>query len=113
MKFAIQCRVMPGSLEALKALRGRHLEYIEAHRDSIVIGGPSRDENGLPHTMIILLDVAGQEEADAFIRQEPYTASGQVFESVLVQPWSQVIPETAPGALRQAIENEQRNSQGE
>ncbi len=106
MKYSLLCRLKEGSLETLKALRGRHLEYIAAHETSIVLGGPSRDTDGLPHTMIIILDVPGQEEAETFSHNEPYTASGKVFESVLVQPWSQVIPEASPGALRQEIEKE-------
>ena len=106
MKYALLCRLKADSLTTLRALRGRHLEYIAAHEDSIFVGGPSHGEDGLPHTMIIILDVPGQAEAEAFSHNEPYTASGQVFESVLIQPWSQVIPEAEVGVLRQEIEKE-------
>jgi hypothetical protein len=57
--------------------------------------------------MIITIDGGGPEKVEGSIRLEPYTASGQVFDSVLIQPWSQVIPEITPGTLREEIGKEQ------
>ena len=62
----------------------------------------------LPERMLIVLKTGDRAVAEAFIRAEPYTASGVVFSEVQVSPWSQVVPEPTPGALADAIAVEQR-----
>lgn len=43
--------------------------------------------------------------AEAWVAAEPFCASGEVFTGVTIRPWSQVVPETGPGALDRAIEH--------
>jgi uncharacterized protein YciI len=103
MPFALNCLLRPDALPTLMALRGDHLSYIRAHREEILFGGPARGVDGLPQEMIIVLKTTDQTAAEAFIQAEPYTASGKVFAQVKVRPWSQVMPEAAPGTLDEAI----------
>jgi hypothetical protein len=106
MSHVILCEIRQGALPALKALRLRHLEYVAVKRSEILFGGPARAADGTPETMIIVVATDDRAAAEAFIAAEPYNASGQVFASVTVRPWSQVIPELAEGALESAIAGE-------
>lgn len=106
MSHLVACRIAAGALPHLMALRLAHLEYIAAHRDRILFGGPTRDGQGQPETMMIVLSDTDAAHAEAFIAAEPYNASGKVFEEVTIRPWSQVLPEAEPHALALAIANE-------
>jgi len=110
MPIALTCSIRPGAMPALKRLRAHHLAYIQGHVDSILFGGPARAENGSPEEMIIVLRHDDLDAAQAFIEAEPYSSSGEVFDSVRVRRWSQVIPELSPGALSRALADEQRAS---
>lgn len=104
--FAIVCEIAPDALAALKAHRLAHLRYIRDHAAMIRFGGPTRDAAGMPERMIIIVDTPDPATADAFIAAEPYNRSGAVFASVVVRPWSQVMPEPYPGALDAEIAKE-------
>ncbi|WP_428340979.1 YciI family protein [Mycobacterium sp.] len=106
MSLILTCEINADALPHLTSLRAQHLEYIQAHRSEILFGGPARDENGIPQTMIIVLATDDTTAAREFVASEPYTASGKVFASVSIRPWSQVIPEPTPGALDAAIADE-------
>jgi uncharacterized protein YciI len=103
MPFALNCKLRDDAMPALMALRAEHLSYIHDHSDEILFGGPARGDDGVPQEMIILLRTDNRIEAEAFIHAEPYSASGKVFREILIRPWSQVIPETSPGALQRAV----------
>jgi uncharacterized protein YciI len=90
-------------MPALMALRADHLSYIQDHLSEILFGGPARGDDGIPQEMIIVLRTDNRIEAEAFIRAEPYSASGKVFREILIRPWSQVVPEISPGALARAV----------
>lgn len=104
----LTCEIADGALPHLKALRLHHLQYIAQHRDIILFGGPARSEDGKPETMVIVLDTNDRAVADTFVAAEPYAASGAVFTSISIRPWSQVIPEPHPGALADEISIEIR-----
>jgi hypothetical protein len=106
MKFIILCKLKANSAGPRKALRLKHLEYIQQHQASIVAGGPALDEANAPWMMILLAQFADKQAVEDFIRHEPYTASDQVVESVEVHHWSQVLPEPEPGSLGKEIEKE-------
>jgi len=105
---AVFCQVDPARAEDRKRLRGDHLAYIAAHREIILAGGPVLTSDGAPETMILLLNLPGVPDAEAFIRAEPYTANG-VFRSVEVKPWARVLPEAHPGDLDAALALEKRH----
>jgi uncharacterized protein YciI len=103
MRHLIWCALRPASGEARAALRLEHLRYMQAHAPRIVAGGPMLGDDGAPTAMVLMTNFATRAEAQAFIDAEPYAASGRVFLTTEVHPWSQVLPETAPGALACAI----------
>jgi uncharacterized protein YciI len=103
MAFALNCKLRGDAMPALTALRADHLSYIRDHAAEILFGGPARGDDGVPQEMIIILRTDNREEAEAFIKAEPYSASAKVFWEIVIRPWSQVIPEISPGALDRAI----------
>lgn len=103
MTILITCQIRPDGLPSLRRLRLLHLRYIEANRALIRFGGPSRGPDGLPLAMHLVVETTDIAAAEAFIAAEPYTASGEVFASVTMVPWSQVLPETHDGALAAEI----------
>ena len=104
--FLIEATIDPAKLAILAAARGEHYEFLIRHRHIIVFGGPARGrEDGPPQTMIIVVDAGSLDDARAFIAAEPYNRMGG-FTAVTVRPWSQVLPETEPGALERVLANE-------
>lgn len=112
MPFALNCKLRADAMPTLMALRADHLSYINDHSGEILFGGPARSDDGVPQEMIIIVRTDNRVDAEAFIHAEPYTASGKVFWEILIRPWSQVIPETSPGALEQAIAAERASTKG-
>jgi len=106
MKFVILCKLKANSDGPRKALRLRHLEYIQQHKASILASGPALDEANAPSMMTLLVEFTDRQAVEDFLQFEPYTASGQVIESVEVHRWSQVLPEPEPGSLEKEIEKE-------
>ena len=106
MPYALTCEIKPGVLDKLMQHRLDHLEYIRAHKDEILFGGPARSAEGTPETMIIVLKSDDAEAARTFIKNEPYNVSGEVFIDVKVRPWSQVMPPVTEHALDEAIASE-------
>jgi len=60
--------------------------------------------------MILFTQFTDKQAVEAFIQREPYTASGQVVESVEVRRWLQVLPEPEPRSLGKDIEKERAST---
>lgn len=56
--------------------------------------------------MVIVTEFTDKAAAGNFIKNELYTASGEVSESVAVRTWAQVQPEAHLDALIEEIEKE-------
>ena len=110
MKFLILCRLKKTAVVPRKTMRLEHLEYIQQHKASIVASGPALDEANAPSMMTLLVEFTDRQAVEDFIQHEPYTASGQVVESVEVHQWSQVLPEPEPGSLGKDIEKERTST---
>lgn len=106
MRYIILCKLKEESGEGRRVLRQKHLEYIEAHRDRIFVGGPALNKDGTPELMLLIVEMKDEAQAEKFISQEPYWASGKVFDSFEIRSWSQVLPEPVSGALAKEIEKE-------
>jgi uncharacterized protein len=102
MRFVIQCRVAENVDEKRLTLRSTHLRFMETNKDRIYCGGPTIGLDGQLEMMLIILDAADLDSAEAFIQSEPYNQSG-VFQQVIIREWRQVLPETKPGALLREI----------
>lgn len=106
MRIALVCTINSAKLPLFSALRGEHYRFLIAQRPRIVFGGPLRISPGdPPETMLIVVEVASLEEARAFIAAEPYSAHGG-FSDIRMRFWSQVIPESEPGALEKTLNSE-------
>ncbi len=94
MHFVFYCKDKPGSEEVRKANRMAHLNYLEAHKQSVTAAGPLLAEavDGSPMIgSLLILDVADRAAAEAFAAGDPYAAAG-LFESVTIHPWRKVLP---------------------
>ena len=98
MAFAIVATLRKDSGQARAELRRSHLRYVSQNKEHIVAGGPTLREGELI-SMIILTRFKERALAEAFMRDEPYAASGRVFSTVEILDWFQVLPEENPGQL--------------
>ncbi len=105
-RYLVECTIDPDKLDLLSTLRAAHYEFLIAHRGDIVFGGPARaDPDGAPQTMVIVVEAASAEAAQAFIAAEPYNCNGG-FADVTVRLWNQVLPEPTPGSLQRTLDAE-------
>ena len=102
-RFAIFAQVDQSRMDALQRIRPEHYRYLLAHQGQIVFGGPTRTPGtGAAETMVIVVEAGDEAEARAFIENEPYNRNG-CFRQVDVRAWSQVLPESEPGALARTV----------
>ncbi|WP_238009322.1 YciI family protein [Dactylosporangium sp. AC04546] len=106
------CFDRPGDGARRRAARAEHLRYMMAHQDALVFGGPIADEPGGPSVgSVFVLDLPDLGAADRFLAAEPYHRAG-VFESVLVRPFRQMMPEPVAGHLQAELDNELAGATG-
>ncbi|MGB2986462.1 MAG: YciI family protein [Phycisphaerae bacterium] len=75
--------------------RERHVAYVYglAEQGHVVFAGPIRNEAGDQSIgSVIVLEAADLPEARSLVERDPYV-TGDVFESITVNPFKQVIPE--------------------
>ena len=66
------------------ATRARHLAYLEAHKDILVLGGALLADDGATRTgSCLIVNVADREAAETFSRNEPFRAAG-LFQSIRI-----------------------------
>jgi hypothetical protein len=54
-----------------------HLAYLERHRDILVLGGATQTDDGrMRNGSVLIINVPGRAEADAFARDEPFRKAG-------------------------------------
>ncbi len=83
--FAVHCLDAPGMSERRAGIAGAHRQYIEQHRGLLFMGGPLLDDTGAQRIgSLLVLKVASQSDARAFMDAEPYNSNG-VFESVVIR----------------------------
>ena len=90
--YAIVCFDRPGSASLRDANRAAHVAFLEKHAKTIVFGGPLKNSAaGASTGAIIVVNCATREDAEAFIKDDPFLRSG-VYESVAVRAFKQVFP---------------------
>jgi uncharacterized protein YciI len=89
MKFVILGYDGPEGQARRKIHRRAHIERIERwnERARVVLAGPMTDHIG----SLIVIEANSREEAEEFVKQDPYTAFG-VFDRVEIHPFLQVFP---------------------
>jgi hypothetical protein len=74
----------PGSAQIRARTRQSHLEYLDRHRDILVLGGAMLDDGGVMRIgSVLILNVPNREAAEAFSANEPMRKAG-VFQSVKI-----------------------------
>ena len=71
--------------EAIRAeARERHLAYLERHKDILVLGGALlADASDQRLGSVLIINVPGRAEAEAFSRDEPFRRAG-LFKTVKI-----------------------------
>ena len=89
MKFVILGFDGPEGQARRKTHRNAHIEKIERwnSRHRVILAGPLTDNVG----SLIVLEAGSREEAEEFVRNDPYTVFG-VFNRVEIHPFNQVFP---------------------
>ena len=65
-------------------LKSSHLEYLEQHKDILVLGGAMLDEDGVTRTgSVLILNLPDRRAAEAFSANEPLRKAG-AFRSVKI-----------------------------
>lgn len=106
MAFHIFCMDDPAKPGLRQQIRATHLEYMIAHRERILFGGPIKDADGETSVgSAFALDCPTREEVDTFLDGEPYNRAG-LFETVLVRRIAVMVPEASPGFLEEELERE-------
>lgn len=74
----------PGSAEIRSRVKQSHLDYLDRHKDILVLGGAMLDEDGATRIgSVLILNVPDREAAEAFSADEPLRRAG-VFHSVKI-----------------------------
>jgi uncharacterized protein YciI len=89
MKFVIIGHDGPEGEAKRKAHRAAHLANLEQldRQGRVILAGPLTDKTG----SLLVLDFGTREEAEEFVRQDPYTIHG-VFARLEIHPFMQVFP---------------------
>jgi uncharacterized protein len=91
--YAIVCYDRPDSASLRDAHRAAHMEYLKTNSAKVVFGGPLKNTPDGPSTgAIIVVSCATREEAEAFIKGDPFLRNG-VYESIAVRAFKQVFPQ--------------------
>lgn len=88
----------PDAARIRAATREAHFAYLEQHRDILVLGGATLADDGVARTgSVLIINVAGRAEADAFARDEPFRKAGLFAQHTVTRmrrgQWN---PEAAP-----------------
>lgn len=75
-----------------------HFAYLERNRDILVLGGATlTDDGGTRNGSVLIINVPGRAEADAFARDEPFREAGLFAQYTVTRmrrgQWN---PEAAP-----------------
>lgn len=87
--YALVCRDKPGTLPIRMENRAAHLAHMHS-TGVVVLAGPFVGEGGVMNGSLVVLDVAGMAEAEAWAAADPYALAG-LFGSVVISEWRRVI----------------------
>jgi uncharacterized protein YciI len=94
MLFAVIRHDKPNSLGLRLSARPKHLEFLQTVLDKIKYGGALLDDEGKQIGSMLIIDVADQAEADAFVDNDPFVDAG-LFASTSVHPFRPVFKDGA------------------
>ncbi|HYG86354.1 MAG TPA: YciI family protein [Azospirillum sp.] len=92
MLFMFHCIDKAGSADVRAANRNAHLDYLEAHKDRILVAGPLLGDDGSSMVgSLLIIECADKAAAQAFADNDPYAKAG-LFQSVEIRAWRRVFP---------------------
>ena len=94
MLYAVIRQDKANSLGLRLSERPKHLEYLKLVVEKIIYGGPMLDDGGKQIGSMLIIDVADQAEADAFVRNDPFVDAG-LFSQTFVHPFRPVFKDGA------------------
>jgi uncharacterized protein YciI len=94
MLFAVIRHDKPNSLGLRLSARPKHLEFLQTVLHKIKYGGALLDDEGKQIGSMLIIDVADQAEADAFVDNDPFVDAG-LFASTSVHPFRPVFKDGA------------------
>ena len=92
MPFVIICTDKSGQGSLRADNRSAHLDYLETHRDRILMAGPLLGEDGQsPVGSLLIMDFDQVTQARDFATGDPYAKAG-LFDRVEIKAWRKVLP---------------------
>ncbi|KGB82707.1 hypothetical protein JT55_06360 [Rhodovulum sp. NI22] len=94
MAYMIMTRDKPGAEEIRAANRVAHYAFLRSHRNILIASGGLQNENGEFNGGLIVIDVDTREEAEEFLRADPFSDAG-LFGDVTISRWKQAFLDRA------------------
>ena len=76
MLFVVTGRFKPGAEAQRLAIHESYNEHLMQHAAHVRFGGPLFDAQGARCGVLLVVEVADRQAADAFLQASPYTAAG-------------------------------------
>ena len=108
MPYMIYCLDLQDAGDLRKRTRAAHLEYMIAHQDKVLYGGPLQSDDGTRVLgSLMVLSLKTRDEVDAFLETEPYTQA-RLFSETRIARLRQMVPEHPPGLLQSELAQERK-----
>ncbi len=91
MLYVIRCIDKKNHLPVRQENRPAHVEYLKSFGDKLFAAGALLDDDGEMCGSVVIIDVAGRSDAEAFAAADPYNRAG-LFESRTIDCWNKVLP---------------------
>ena len=91
MPFAISFVDAPDVLEKKRQIRSVHIDYVMQNVGRIITsGGYFPDDDDFPNGGLIILDVATRQEAEDYIKSDPFLLNG-IFNEYTIRRWKKFV----------------------
>jgi hypothetical protein len=95
MRFFVYRIDKPGTEALRRQTRPAHLDYSATLGEALVFAGPTmRDDGKTMDASVWIIEAASMEEAERITAADPYEQV-DLFESKVIKPFMQVIPEVS------------------
>jgi uncharacterized protein YciI len=86
MLFAVTIEDKPGMAATRRAVRAAHLDWLERHRDMLVLAGPIMDGAGNSIGSVRVVEAPDQAAVQALTDGDPFATAG-CFARVAINPY--------------------------
>jgi hypothetical protein len=87
MSFAIITTDKPGREQVRAECQTAHKKYLDDNKHRLLAAGAMlRDDAVTAHGGLLLVDTDSREEAEEFVRNDPFSKAG-LFESLVITRW--------------------------